>query len=425
MMTGAISSFYIKLFDGNPPLPILAIHLPILGMMCFMMLVRIRETFFGSLSALPHILFMILAVASIRWSMDPSSTFVEAVPGLIVGMYLASAAWRYDWKQLINGIWIAMVFMVLFSFVIYFAMPTIGKMKELHDGAMMGMWMEKNTAGQIGVFGGLLALSRFTINPKTFASSGISFFVFVLFLLMTTSKGALVSFMAGCVVFGWVFIMRRNIIVFLVTSFSSIFGAIFLGQWIRGNVDVVLGLLGRSSTFTGRTGIWKAVEYGLADRPFLGHGYGAYWSENYLGTTLAFVIEDLDFVPQHAHNSLMDIKLALGQVGANLFIFSVVLYLLITIFKIRRSHGIYFVLPFMVSSLILTNFESILGFPSNYAGAVIILAAAKMARPTLIQETKSGFSTMIGWLGTQVLRDKGDYGTGQGYAGNAHPIYNH
>ena len=140
-------SLYLKIFNMAPPVSSQIVHVPILLAMLVVMFVRFREMCLGAMSALPFVLIMILAVGSFKWSNDPGFTLREAIISTVFVAYMATMAWRYSWKDLINGMWIAMIGMVLVSYILYFGVPSIGKMSEIHTGTMSGLWLEKNGAG--------------------------------------------------------------------------------------------------------------------------------------------------------------------------------------------------------------------------------------------------------------------------------------
>ncbi len=395
MMSAGIVGFYVKLFHGAPPGPVEVLYLPIIAGMGLTVVYRLREAVFGLVSVLPYFLLMLLAVASFKWSQQPTVTLRESFLAMIFTIYLATMCWRYSWKQLIEGMWIALLGMVLLSMVLYVAMPSIGKMADIHVGAMSGVWMEKNAAGQIGVFGACLALARLAISPKTMMSSLLSFLIFSVFLIMSTSKTSLVAYIVGCGGFGWVFLMRRNLPVSMVTLWTSLVGGGLLVNWVKGNTETVLSMLGRSATFTGRSEIWQSLQISLADRPMWGHGYSAYWDEVVYGKTLAYVYDDLQFLPKHSHNSFIEMKLSLGMVGAYLLVGAIAFYLVMSLIRVRNTHGAYFAVPFMAAAIVISMFESVLAGPSTFAGAVLILVAGKMVRPSLPEEAKSGFWKVV------------------------------
>ncbi len=377
MISGGLSSLYLKLFNMLPPAPVMVFHLPILLLPIPIILARFRSAIFGMFALLPFILLMALAAMSYRWSLDPMLTLREAAVSLLIGIYFACIAWSYSWRKIIDITWLAMFLMVLVSLFLFIAMPSLGKMSELFPGALMGLWLEKNSAGQIGAFGAILALARFATRPGKALSSGISFITFTAFLLLTTSKTALIAYMVGCGLFGWVFLMRRHVVITIFISWITVFASIFLVRIAASNQEAILKLAGRNATFTGRADIWKALQISTNDKPLLGHGYSAYWNEKYTESTLSWVAEELQFFPSHAHNSWLEMSLGLGVIGKSLLTLIVVMAVTFTITKLKSSNGSYFALPFLAMACVIGSFESILAYPNNFGGAILILVAAK------------------------------------------------
>ena len=94
-------------------------------------------------------------------------------------------------------------------------------------------------------------------------------------------------------------------------------GAVALAASIELFSSTLLRALGKSSDFTGRTGIWDAV-IALADqRPAVGWGWVSYWTpwvEPFKGLIVRNRVE-----VTHAHNAWLDIWLQVGIVGVVLF----------------------------------------------------------------------------------------------------------
>lgn len=403
MFTGGLAGIYLKMFKLAPPFPIHFVHLPIMLLMVPVILGRIRETVFGLFSLIPFVALALLAVVSYKWSLDSAVTLREGIIFLFIGTYLVCTAWVYSWERIIEALWIAMFAMGIASLLLYFAAPDLGRMSDIHIGALSGLWMEKNSAGQIGIYGATLALARFAISPKTFFSSGISFLAFTLILLLSTSKTALVAYVLMCGLFGWVFMMRRNLPTFLATTWATLFGGSFLAYVVWQNKEAAFKLLGRNSTFTGRAEIWKALEVSTSDKPLLGHGYSAYWNEDYMGTTLNMVLDDLKYYPNHSHNSWVEMTLGLGQVGSYLLTSILVIGIVFALLRIRASHGAYFALPFLTSAALIGSFESVLTYPNNFGGAVLILVAAKVVRKPVVSERSHALRGIFGFIGAFVL----------------------
>lgn len=76
-----------------------------------------------------------------------------------------------------------------------------------------------------------------------------------------------------------------------------------------------LMLIGRGSTFSGRTLVWETVVSGAMQAPMLGHGYGAFWqgpAGERAGETIARLI---GMRINHAHNGALDLFAELGAAG--------------------------------------------------------------------------------------------------------------
>ena len=108
---------------------------------------------------------------------------------------------------------------------------------------------------------------------------------------------------------------------------GSVWFATFLGLTVMGIatfllvlelmdinlVHVVLDALGKDETLTGRTILWEFGMEALHDRPWLGHGYKAYWDSPVTSALLLRTVigQELWFF----HNNFLDVGVAFGVVG--------------------------------------------------------------------------------------------------------------
>jgi O-antigen ligase len=89
---------------------------------------------------------------------------------------------------------------------------------------------------------------------------------------------------------------------------------------ILSNLDLVFGLFNRSSTLTGRVGLWEYLLKGrIAQHPWWGHGFGAVW------TFESFRIDVQQNIgwpsqPLIGDNGFLDILLHLGVIGLSIFL---------------------------------------------------------------------------------------------------------
>ena len=83
------------------------------------------------------------------------------------------------------------------------------------------------------------------------------------------------------------------------------------------NQDIVLQLMDRTISLTGRTDIWRSVWDAISQRIVLGYGFNGFW--NGIDGASANVILSLGWVAKHAHDGFLDLWLELGIVGLALF----------------------------------------------------------------------------------------------------------
>ena len=83
--------------------------------------------------------------------------------------------------------------------------------------------------------------------------------------------------------------------------------------------DLALGLLGRSSTLTGRTDFWPYLIQAIGDRPLLGYGYNAFFGSSVGNEYLSYyVVEAGGWTPYHAHDTFLQIAIDGGFIGLGL-----------------------------------------------------------------------------------------------------------
>jgi O-antigen ligase len=114
--------------------------------------------------------------------------------------------------------------------------------------------------------------------------------------------------------------------------------------------------MGKDVTLTGRTGLWSVVVDSIAQRPWLGHGYNAFWL-GWEGES-ARVWAVLPWHAAHAHNGVLDLGLELGLVGIALFTSSLVLAATRATAVIRRTSTMYGLWPLAyVVFIVVVNFS--------------------------------------------------------------------
>lgn len=75
----------------------------------------------------------------------------------------------------------------------------------------------------------------------------------------------------------------------------------------------------KDPTFTGRNDIWQFALDSISDRPWLGHGFGAFWETPFTVFQPSYD-GSMATTASHAHNAFLDLTLTIGLVGAGLAI---------------------------------------------------------------------------------------------------------
>ncbi|MEL7109514.1 MAG: O-antigen ligase [Pseudomonadota bacterium] len=297
--------------DGSPLLRFL--WLPIYAMALAGALWKVRDIAAVCIR-LPFLMGLLAVCAlSFLWSIDPALSMRRSFAILmttLAGLYIGT---RYNWQTLLRGLAVAWLVVALISFVVAIAIPSFGRMQEVHVGAWQGLYFEKNQLGghmaRAAIFAGILA-----IMDRRFRWPWICMLVLsIALVLLSTSKSSLLGLLVGLGILGVGAWMKQGLQVGLLTIWV---GVIVAGAALAVGLlapEIVFQLLGRDATLTGRTDIWIVLSDYIDQRPLLGYGYGAFWApESDPGN---WVREALQWDAPTAHNGWLEVTLALGFVG--------------------------------------------------------------------------------------------------------------
>lgn len=264
---------------------------------------------------LPFLVGLLTVCAlSFLWSIDPALSMRRSFAILmttLAGLYIGT---RYNWQTLLRGMAIAWLVVALVSFLVAVAIPSFGRMQEVHVGAWQGLYFEKNQLGghmaRAALFAGILAIMDRCFRWTWVAMLGLS----VALVLLSTSKSSLLGLFVGLGILGVGAWMKRGLRIGLTTLwFGVIVGVAALAIGLFAP-EIVFQLLGRDATLTGRTDIWTVLADYIEQKPLLGYGYGAFWApESDPGN---WVRDALQWDAPTAHNGWLEVTLALGFVGS-------------------------------------------------------------------------------------------------------------
>lgn|GEM_PF-6286592 len=319
------------------------------------------------------------AALSAVWSQNPIGSLVK---GLTLVMVVLSVAWvvvRLNAKQVVQGILLGAVIALVISLVAVILLPNLAGTTDFHPGAWRGIYGQKNVLGR----GALIATAISMVLAMTERSVGkrLGYALvgaFALFMLLrSTSATALLA--VGLFFVGYPFFLalsRAPTAIRLLATIALFIGLVLLVPAATTAVGAAAGELGRDASLTGRVPLWIFALGEIAKRPLLGYGFDAY----FLGTpeSDAYLLAHLRWVPEMAHNGLIDLLLELGIVGA-VIVFSSVIALLARVSKASLNpYTRSLVIATFLLMLFMNITESNFFRPSNLLWIMFIVAALRV-----------------------------------------------
>jgi exopolysaccharide production protein ExoQ len=264
---------------------------------------------------------VLLAAASMLWSQDPSGSAQKAVYLLVTtcfGLYLVE---RFSARQLMQVVMIAGAIAIIGSLFLAVALPRYGIYTGRADesSGWQGIYSHKNTLGLITMY----FLSPALFLPVNGTREKVWRFFYIgssLFLVaMSRSRGAWIM---TAVLLAFALIMtvgsRLKPGERAAAYWALGVALVVIAATVWALLPVLLALLHKDMTLTGRTTIWSVLLTSFAKRPWLGCGYSAFW----VGTRgeSANAIYALNWPRlSYAENGVLELALELGSVGLGLY----------------------------------------------------------------------------------------------------------
>ncbi len=256
------------------------------------------------------------------WSINPSQTMrfsIYALGTTGFGLYLAI---RYTLREQLDLLAWTYGLLLILSLLLAIAVPSYGLMGGVHEGALRGVFTHKNQFGAFMAPGGVI----FLLNA--FRGEKYSWVYWGLLVLncgtmvmsqSTTALGTFFVMLLLCVIYR-IFRWRYEVMISAILAVTFVGFALLI--WIAGYVgsDSLVGLVGKDTTLSGRTDIWRYVWDQIQLRPWLGYGLAAFWN-GYDGPS-GYVQLAMKIAVIYAHNGFLDIWLSIGLVGLSVFLIS-------------------------------------------------------------------------------------------------------
>jgi O-antigen ligase len=346
-------------------------------------LVLVRPGDFGRALLRQPLLIAIcwLMCASMIWSISPDQTMRRGIALAFTSLSGVALAARFRWARLAEVLATAFAVMAIGSFLAGAALPGFGRDHDLFPGAWRGLWTDKNLLGGYMALGGGIFAAAGLLNPRRAIVWWPMVGLALLLMVLSTSKTALVSCLLGLCGVGLIWLVRRGPAMAIVTSYGAVLGLVGVAMVALLASDVVFALLGKDATLTGRTKIWAGVMHVIDQRPWLGWGYGAVWTNEEVWAPLAWITKIAGFRAYHSHNSWLEQWLAAGVVGLGLWAAYFMETCVRAILAVYRSPGAYLALPFLLVYGLISLTESIALTFNSLHWVLFVAIAAKLAFP--------------------------------------------
>jgi O-antigen ligase len=213
---------------------------------------------------------------------------------------------------------------LILSYLGVFLVPhlTIHQQGDLIEPELVGKWRgiynHKNVAA--GAMAVLVYFGWFALRTGRWLTGGAVALGALVFLIFSGGKSELALLFVVPVIAGLV-ARTRSILLKALLAFGPLAVLTFLtiGAVASSTAQAILRALSIDPTFTGRTEIWKFAFARIAEHPWKGVGYEAFW----FSEALRHGVEGRDkwlAAVATSHNSYIDLALTIGIPGLVLFI---------------------------------------------------------------------------------------------------------
>ncbi|NER78128.1 MAG: O-antigen ligase family protein [Leptolyngbya sp. SIO1D8] len=316
------------------------------GLVAFLLLRHWRKVFYATTRDVVLPLLVLLSAFSVLWSAAPQITADEmdlVWRATFFGVYLGI---RYTPREQMKLLaWVCGIGAIL-SVIYALHYPDLGVSFTNSENTWRGIYRHKQYLGRMMTLGTVIFALNLTAFPRYRFLNLAGFILSTVLLLMSRSTTSLVIAIVSLLILSLQNFVKLGykVKIILLTTIALLISITTV--LVIGNLEfIVVDLLGKDLTFSGRTDIWTlAIEKG-AERFWLGYGYSGFWtsseSAEILNSTWALskAGEGSRF---HVHNGFIDLFLQLGMLGLGLFSISFFMTLFRLIMLLARTHQIEF-----------------------------------------------------------------------------------
>jgi O-antigen ligase len=270
------------------------------------------------------VLLLIWACLSAVWSIDGQVTIRHSIALVFTSFFGVYFGLRYDLHKQLRLVSIALGIVIIASVGACLAFPEYGISSEnpLEKPAWQGVLSHKNNLATLVMLAALILFLYFVGRGRR-PLIVVGIVLLFCLVVLTESKTALVYFILGILAFPFLQSFQRNpsrrrkIVAF------ALLIVIGLATWTYSNWESLTYSLGRDPGLTGRFVFWGVALESIRERPLIGYGFDAFWS-NYYGPAAEFRSASGWLTGATTQNGFLNLWLDLGLIGVLLFIASFV-----------------------------------------------------------------------------------------------------
>ena len=381
MLTGAlIGPVFAPLQQETPLLRL--IWLPVYAATLGLLAIRADQVIRAWPALLILGLLVLHAYASKYWSIDPGVTTRRTLALAMSSLFAIYLGAVFRGPHLARVLMLSGLIMGLGSLVMVFGFPRIGIHQYDNAGLWRGLWYEKNQMGLVMTAGAVAAAACLASQDPRRLLPAATLAVSTLLVLATQSKTSLLCLVLGVGIVAALWAMRKGgpAMAVVCVWFGVVLSAIILYVFIT-EPALVLKALGKDPSLTGRTDIWAALMRRVADHPWTGFGYQAFWGRDSIPAE--FVRRETQWPVPSAHNGWIDLLVQLGWPGAISVGLTVFLAFATTLFRIpvAGAREGYFGIAYFAVFLLLSLSESVLLTNANLPWTLLLAILARGLTP--------------------------------------------
>ncbi len=300
-----------------------------LWLLCYAMtLMRIAVVWPAFYAALHRhralLLYPSVCAASVIWSLDPKATLASAIQvgmTIVCGMFIG---WRYSMRKITDFLcWVLLAGMVLS--LLHWATGIFPWRVYSDVGGLLGIFQQKNMLGQRGLFCAIAAATLVLLPhsqagsfTKMAAVAAVLLTSFAILLSKSMTSLVLIPMALGLLLFLCMHRIPRRLLAVGILLCVLVLALAPLAMVVAGTdpFSLVLGATGKDATLTGRTLLWDVAKDRIAEHPFFGIGFTAFWNvPEFANARYMLQQAGASEATRSFHNFVLQILVGTGMLG--------------------------------------------------------------------------------------------------------------